>query len=230
MKYRDLVQFEPINSVVQLTETAENSKKMVQSYVISDGMMRQLKDILVPQLRLDTASNHKGMFVVGNYGSGKSHLMSVIAAVAENAALLENVRSEPVRKSFTVLAGKFMVIRREVGSSTMSLRDIITGFLSEGLADMGVKFEFPDASKVKANKPDLVRMMSAFKEKSPDKGLLFVLDELLDYLRTRPNQALIGDLSFLREVGEVCGTTPFRFITGVQEMLFSNPAFQFAAD
>lgn len=34
----------------------------------------------------------------------------------------------------------------------------------------------------------------------------------------------------LREVGEVCKGTRFRFIAGVQESLFDNPRFQFAAD
>ena len=36
-------------------------------------------------------------------------------------------------------------------------------------------------------------------------GLLFVLDELLDYLRGRRDQELNLDLRFLREVGEIRG-------------------------
>jgi hypothetical protein len=73
-------------------------------------------------------------------------------------------------------------------------------------------------------------MMGAFQEKYPDQGLLLVLDELLDYLRSRKDQELSLDLSFLREVGEVCKGTRFRFISGVQESLFDNPRFQFVAD
>ena len=38
------------------------------------------------------------------------------------------------------------------------------------------------------------------------------------------------DLSFLRELGEVCKGSRFRFIAGVQESLFDNPRFQFVAD
>src|SRR5690606_36648343 len=60
--------------------------------------------------------------------------------------------------------------------------------------------------------------------------LLLVVDELLDYLRTRKDQDLVLDLGFLREVGEVCKTTRFRFMAGVQESLFDNPRFQFVAD
>ena len=57
-----------------------------------------------------------------------------------------------------------------------------------------------------------------------------VIDELLDYLRTRKEHDLIRDLNFLREMGETCRTTRFRVIGGVQEMLFDNPRFQFVAE
>jgi hypothetical protein len=230
MKYRDLVQFDPITSIIQLAGSENDAERMVSTYVISDGMARQLCDVLAPQLDFNTPGEHKGVFVIGNYGSGKSHLMRVISAVAKDATLLDKVRSDAVRTKFKPFAGRFMVIRNEIGATQMPLRDIITGYLSEGLAEMGVNFEFPPASKVKTNKADLVRMMSAFQEKYPDKGLLFFLDELLDYLRSRDNQSLVMDLSFLREVGEICSSTRFRFVTGVQEMLFGNPSFQFAAD
>jgi hypothetical protein len=73
-------------------------------------------------------------------------------------------------------------------------------------------------------------MMAAFQVKHPDRGLLLVLDELLDYLRSRADQALSLDLSFLRELGEVCKGSRFRIIAGVQESLFDNPRFQFVAD
>ena len=72
--------------------------------------------------------------------------------------------------------------------------------------------------------------MAAFQAVHPDRGLILVLDELLDYLRSRADQALSLDLSFLRELGEVCKGSRFRFIAGVQESLFDNPRFQFVAD
>jgi len=72
--------------------------------------------------------------------------------------------------------------------------------------------------------------MAAFHEKYPDHGLLLVVDELLDYLRSRKDQELILDLSFLREIGEVCRDLRFRFIAGVQEAIFDSPRFSFVAD
>ena len=73
-------------------------------------------------------------------------------------------------------------------------------------------------------------MMAQFSEKYPDHGLLLVVDELLDYLRSRKQHDLILDLGFLREIGEVCKLIRFRFIAGLQESLFDNPKFQFVAE
>jgi hypothetical protein len=56
----------------------------------------------------------------------KSHLMSVLSAIAEDSATLPLIRYAPVAKAAERIAGKFKVIRTEIGAVTMSLRDILT--------------------------------------------------------------------------------------------------------
>ena len=89
MKYRDLIQFEPIETVVQLRDADEVSaaRKLVETYVISKEMAEKLINLVVPQLQFDQPMDNKGLLVVGNYGTGKSHLMSVISTLAENGDL-----------------------------------------------------------------------------------------------------------------------------------------------
>ena len=72
--------------------------------------------------------------------------------------------------------------------------------------------------------------MAAFAEVYPDHGVLLVVDELLDYLRSRKDHALVLDLSFLREIGEVCKHLRFRFVAGVQEAVFDSSRFEHVAD
>ena len=69
--------------------------------------------------------------------------------------------------------------------------------------------------------------MEKFGQVYPDQGLLLVVDELLDYLRTRKDQELILDLTFLREIGESAKDLRFRFIAGVQEAIFDSHRFNF---
>ena len=232
MTYGDLIHFEPIESVVALRSadgTAE-AKRLVQTYVISSEMADRWIDIIVPQLQFDGPMDHKGLLVVGNYGTGKSHLMSVISALAENGGLVPHLNDPTVAEAAGRIAGRFKVVRTEIGSTTMSLRDILAAELEEHLAALGVPYSFPPADKISNNKRSFEEMMTAFHQKYPGHGLLLVVDELLDYLRTRKDQEIILDLNFLREIGEACKDMRFRFIAGVQEALFDSPRFSFVAD
>ena len=232
MRYEDLIQFEPIESVVQLRDADEAAaaRQLVQTYVISEEMAEKLVNLVIPQLQFEQSMDNKGLLVVGNYGIGKSHLMSVISALAENANLATLLNDERVATAAAKISGRFKVVRTEIGATTMSLRDILVAELEEYLAAIGASYSFPPADKVANNKGAFEDMMSAFHQEYPDYGLLLVVDELLDYLRTRKDQELILDLNFLREIGEVCKDLRFRFIAGVQEAIFDSPRFSFVAD
>ncbi len=232
IKYGDLIQFEPIESVVQLRDAddAAAARQLVRTYVISEEMAEKLVNLVVPQLQFDQPMDNKGLLAVGNYGTGKSHLMSVISALAENGDLATHLNDQSLASAAGKISGRFKVARTEIGATTMSLRDILVAELEEHLTAMGVFYSFPPADKVSNNKRAFEEMMAAFHQEFPDHGLLLVVDELLDYLRSRKDQELILDLNFLREIGEVCKDLRFRFIAGVQEAIFDSPRFSFVAD
>jgi hypothetical protein len=232
MLYRDLVQFEPIESVIQLraADDKREATHLVQTYVVSNRMADQLVNVVFPQLQIDRPVNNKGVLVVGNYGTGKSHLMSVLSALAEHEDLAHLVRNSQVRDAAIAVAGKFKVVRSEIGGVERSLRDIVLGELERFFEKVGTPYRFPSADQITNNKGDLIKAMAGFTAKYPDKGVLFVLDELLDYLRTREERALILDLGVLRELGEVTAVAPLRFVAGIQETLFDNPRFAFVAE
>ena len=232
MKYEELIQFDPIETVVQLRDADDTAaaRHLASSYVISDEMAEKLTSVVFPQLQYDTPADNKGLLVIGNYGTGKSHLMSVISGVAEHAELASELSNPKAAREAHGVAGRFKVIRTEIGATTMSLRDIVLGDIEEHLQVLGVSFAFPSAAEVTGSKRAFEEMMEAFHETYPDHGLLLVVDELLDYLRGRNDQELVLDLVFLREMGEVCKDLRFRFLGGVQEAIFDSPRFAFVAD
>lgn len=232
MKYGELIQFDPIETVVQLRDADRktSAQHLVSTFVISNEMAERFTQLIIPQLQFDKPYDNKGLLVVGNYGTGKSHLMSVISSLAADAGLLESVNNEMVREAAKQIGGRFKVIRTEIGATTMSLRDILVAELEEHLEKIGVDYAFPDAGTITSHKRAFEDMMAEFAKVFPDQGLLLVVDELLDYLRTRKDQELILDLNFLREVGEVCKDLNFRFMAGVQEAIFDSPRFAFVAD
>ena len=231
MHYGDLIQFEPIESVIQLLDAnrPDEAKKLISTYVISNDMAERIAKLIIPQLSFDAAVDHMGVLVVGNYGTGKSHLMSVLSLVAEDADYVPMIRHPKVADAAAAIAGKFKVHRIEI-SSQMSLRDIVTQQLELFLEKHGVNYTFPPAEKVTNNKAAFEEMMAAFAEVHPHHGVLLVVDEFLDYLRSRKDHDLVLDLSFLREIGEVTKHLRFRFVAGVQEAIFDSSRFQHVAD
>jgi len=232
MRYRDLVQFEPVESIIQLLTATRKDKarEHVRTYVISDRMADHLTDLVIPHLQFLAPQDNRGVLIVGNYGTGKSHLMSLLAAVAEHADLANDVTHPEVREAMGAIAGRFKVLRTEIGSVTGTLRNMLLDEIQDALAEWGVPISFPPADHVTNNKDLIIQAVAALQERYPEQGLLLVVDELLDHLRSRNEQQLILDLGFLRELGEVAAVTPFRFVGGLQETLFDNPRFAFVAD
>lgn len=222
MKYSDLVEFEPITTVIQIKDAnkKDRAKELVRTFVISKNMEENITKLLIPNIQFHEVKDNKGVLVVGNYGTGKSHLMSVISAIAEDSDMLQYLSNKSIAEKLASISGKFKVIRTEIGGVRMSLRDIVLKTLEKNLSEIGINYAFPAADKVTNNKDSLIEMMGLFNQKFPDQGYLLVIDELLDYLLSRKDQELVLDLNFLREIGEVCRNTRFRTIAGIQESLF----------
>lgn len=229
MLYKDLVHFTPIETIIQIRDANQEAaaRHLVQTYVISETMANKLIDMVFSQLQFDKPQDNKGVLVVGNYGTGKSHLVSMISAIAERKDLVEYVTHPRVQKEAAQIAGRFKVIRVEIGSVTRGLREILLEEIQSALESWGVSVHFPEADQLTNNKALIIDAVAAFQQKYPDMGILLVVDEMLDYLRTREERAMLLDLGFLRELGEVAAACQFRFIGSLQETLFENPRFSF---
>ena len=100
MKYKDLIQFDPIESVIVLRSADDRKKaeELVSSYVMSNNMAELISAKILSQLQLENVVDNKGILLVGNYGTGKSHLMSVVSSIAEDSELLPLVQNEQFKK------------------------------------------------------------------------------------------------------------------------------------
>ena len=91
---------------------------MVKTCVVSDEIADRLIDIVFPQLQFQTPMDNKGVMIVGNYGTGKSHLMSVISSIAEHESLAAELNNSRVTEAAASIAGKFKVIRTEISAAS----------------------------------------------------------------------------------------------------------------
>lgn len=232
MKYGELVEFKPIASVIKVQEADEQQKalELIDSYVMSDRMAREIQRYIVPHLQFEDINDNRGLLIVGNYGTGKSHLMAVLSTIAENAEARRRLNHAGAAEALAAIAGKFRVVRMELGGTQITLRDAVCREIERGLKRMGIVYQFPAITEVTNNKESFLEAMGTFNQRFPDQGLLVVIDELLDFLRTRHQQELTLDLNFLRELGELATQSRFRIMAGTQEVLFGNAQFQFVAD
>lgn len=232
MKYSELISFKPIESTIQLLETADKkvAQDMVQTYVMSDSIAENIKATVIDQLQMEEVIDNKAVMIVGNYGTGKSHLMSVIAAIATDADNLQYAQNKHFAKNMEIVAGKFEALRLKVDGLTMPLREVILAEIEDDFAKRGIDYTVPELNNVRDNSRLIKEVMQAFQSKYPDKGYLIVIDELLSYLTSRDERQIVLDLAFLQSMAEMCSKSRLRVICGVQEKVFDNPRFSFVSE
>ena len=237
MKYRDLIQFEPIKEVVHFDRLSdpEYSKSLVRNFVFSKAYEQNIIPAICNNLDYTTANNPShpietfGLQIVGSYGTGKSHLMSLFSLIAEDADYLQYVNNDAAKAALGKIAGKYKVIRFELGNN-QELWDIICYRIDEGLQKLGIDYSIAADKSYRSYTEKIGIMMAYFEQKYPDYGLMIIVDEMLSYLRGRAGtDALNRDLAALQHLGQSCDKSKFRMVFGVQELIYTAPEFQFAA-
>src|SRR5690554_2861962 len=186
MRYRDLIQFDPIDEIIKFGKLDDDDyrAKVVKNFVFSNTFENYIIPKICATLDLNATTETKGIQIVGNYGTGKSHLISLFSIIAENADYLPMVQSEKAIDWLKTIAGKYMVYRFELGHN-QELWDIITYKIDSALAQWGVEYSISGDDSPKSYSEKTECMMAAFEEKYPEKGFMLVIDEMLSYLKGR---------------------------------------------
>lgn len=148
MKYKELISFDPITEIIKFSRTddSEYQKSIVKNYVFSEAVKKYLLPTMIKNLDYFNSEESFGIQVVGNYGTGKSHLMSLVSLVAEDKSLLDLVSDEDTKQNLKQIAGKFKVLRFELATS-QGLWDVITFNVERWLSKNGVDFKFESQSR-----------------------------------------------------------------------------------
>src|SRR5437870_4694381 len=153
MKIRQHVDVAPQPAVVRLEHLQdENAQWISDSYYITDDTARHLDALRV----LFSQEDGCGVFLVGHYGSGKSHFL---------AYLTQQLR----RKSFSGRDPEVIPISLINYKAAQSLESIVE-------RELGIPEEHKDRRPAWTN---VGRRYPA--------GLLLIMDELSEYLRSKPS-------------------------------------------
>lgn len=232
MKYSELLHFEPITEVVKFDRLNDVSyrESLVRTFVFSKEYEESIIPFICSNLDYTTTTDTFGLQIVGNYGTGKSHLMTLFTLIAEDSDYLSLVSNDKARKNLDKIAGKYNVLRFELGNS-QELWSIVCYQIDKYLRSVGINYSITDACPLEPYAVQLSRMMAHYEAKFPDKGFLLVIDEMLSYLKGRSaSDKLNRDLAVLQALGQVSDHSKFRIVFGVQEVIYNAPEFQFAGD
>lgn len=233
MKYSELIQFDPIDEIIKFSQLGNEDyrTKIVQNFVCSKTYEESIIPKICAILDLSSTRETKGIQIVGNYGTGKSHLMSLFSVIAEDAGYLNMLKNDKARERLKTIAGKYKVYRFELGNN-QELWDIVTYRIDEALKQWGVDYSISEDDRKGASYSEkLALMLDAFEEVYPDKGFLLVIDEMLSYLKGRSTPDMLNrDLAVLQALGQMSDRTHFRMVFGVQELIYQSAEFQFAKD
>ena len=87
-KIKDVIEVPPVKTVIELAtvrdsegEDADQLNELLETFVVTDDIERNLRVVL------DMVANHPGegmgFFLTGNFGSGKSHFLSVLSLLLQ---------------------------------------------------------------------------------------------------------------------------------------------------
>jgi len=187
-KIRELVTVRPRPTVVRLEHLTEQDAAWISAtYFLTE----QVRGHVAAVRHVLRQSHGTGVFVVGHYGSGKSHFLSYLTQQLRAGMLLEGDAAPEV---VTVSLLNFR--------ATMTLEEIVT-----------------TAAGVDAHEPDRRIAWERLAQEQPA-GVVLVLDELSEFLRSKASrQAFNEDARFLQFLGEWAAGSRLWIVAALQEQI-----------
>ena len=247
IKVRDLINVPPVRTVIRLADLNDSNlrRHIVESFVLTNEVSFTISNIF----KKIATSHGEGFFIIGNYGSGKSHLLNVLSMVINDKdaqhAFIETCRENP--SSSTELpdlvkqaaADKPLVVEISLVEHSnreyleqIIIKQIVTKLQAVEFSGTGSGEELPkgETAKLPDNLLELPRQ-EAFEllrqalEQSGFGGLVILIDELSEFLRSKENpRAYNEDVRFLQYLAEFAEAIPAWIVATMQENIENTGA------
>jgi ABC-type cobalamin/Fe3+-siderophores transport system ATPase subunit len=202
-------------------------KELISSYIISEGTEQQIIDFFDNLQK----PNHKAVKIIGNYGSGKSHLIAFLIGIINNPDLRQFIKNEKVKKATEKITRKFFTVQFELQPVNVDLSYFFFKELEKQIKreyDIDIPKWTPEIIDLKEH---ITNVILALKKNDATRGLLVIVDEVSDFIQTKVQNEIKRDFQFLRIVAQVCQDQDMLFVTSMQEDIYSSPKLQnIAAD
>lgn len=230
MKIGEFFNFEDIQKVIEI-ESIEDEQDLVEKFIISPNLQTDLLGIL-EYLNDKKPERNTSIDVIGNYGTGKSHLLGFLSIILSNPEMVQYIQDDLIREEFSKVNREFLVVKHELPGLDKSLSDIFFYRVREQLKEnYGVEIREIDADSDDKDPKELIEeILVQIKDKYPNKGLIVIFDEYSDFLNSKESYKQNMDLQFTRQLAECSITQDFILMLSMQENVFSNPKYKDKSD
>ena len=229
MEIKKLINFEEIEQVIYIGKI-KNERELVEKFIISQNLKEDLFEFL-EYLKGNKPDRNISLNIIGNYGTGKSHLLSFLSIILSKPQMIQYIQDDEIREAFETLNKEFCVVKYQL-STSKDLAEIFFYRVQQQLKEnYGIEIREIDLETEKKDYGELIEeILHKIKEKDPNKGLIVIFDEYSEFLKTKESYKQNKDLQFTRKVAECSKDQDFILMLSMQEHIFSNPAFKDKAD
>jgi hypothetical protein len=183
MKIKDLFEYEDIQDVIEIGKI-QNEKELIEKFVISPDLEKELIDFL----DILGEKKHKSVNIIGNYGTGKSHLLAFISLVFSKPDLIDYIQSVKIKDKLKKFKREFIVVKYELpATQAKSLASIFFYRVKKQLKEnYDIDIREIDVDDENKDTKELVdEILNKVKEKNPTAGLMVIFDEFSDFLKQK---------------------------------------------
>ena len=133
MQIKELFNFEDIQKVIEITKIGDE-QEMVEKFVISPNLKEDLLEFL-EYLKGQKPERNTSVDIIGNYGTGKSHLLSFLSIILSNPEMIQYIQDEELKNEFLTVDKEFLVVKYDLPGQNKSLEDIFIYRVKKQLKD-----------------------------------------------------------------------------------------------
>jgi hypothetical protein len=227
----NLFNFTVIKDVVDIDTDLKESDfqdELISSYIITEGLEQQVIDFYDNLLQ----PNHKAVKIIGNYGSGKSHLIGFLISTVAHPEKRKLIKNLKVRDKAEKVNRSFFSVQFELQPVNVDLAYFFFKELEKQIKrDYSIDIPIYVDGKTLNIKDHLIAIIEKLKETDAAKGLLVIVDEVSDFIQSKESHQIKRDFQFLRVVAQVCQANDMLLVTSMQEDIYSSPKLKnIAAD
>ena len=193
-KMRDIISIPDIKLVIELDDTDNNPDEIKKTFIWTDDVLKSLEIILEKINSLKGC----GIFIKGNFGSGKSHFLSFLYLLIRD----KEVSNDSILEKYqTIKETKFNILKISLVKypSLSSLESIILS---------------------KFNKEVNVLDRDLIYNEIFSTPTIIIIDELSEFLRSKPTPpSFYEDVRFLQYLGEFSFSNNLWIVASLQEWI-----------